>query len=143
MLVKSYAVVMIRTWRIARTTSDTNALGYPKQNILDRCIKYGGTAGRGGPSPIHEDVTDAEIIQAIVDKMPVEMRTAFEARELGLVNGQRQRHIPNKRRAQILGIAESTYWYRVKSGQEFISNSLSDLFDSLESHANIPVMSSN
>ena len=142
-MIRLSAIVMIRTWRIARTTSDTHALGYPRQNILDRCAKYGGTAGRGGPVPENEDATDAEIIQAIVDKMAPEVRAAFEARELGLVNGQRQRHIPNKRRAQILGIAESTYWHRVRSGQEFIAQQLAELFDSLESHASIGVTSNN
>lgn len=142
-LIKSYAVVMVRTWRIARTTSDSCSLGYPKQNILDRCIKYGGTAGRGGPVPEPVDATDAEIIQGIVDKMPPEMRKAFEARELGLIDGQRQRHIPNKERARILGVAESTYWYRVNAGHQFISDWLTELFDSLESGANIRVMSAN
>lgn len=119
MISESVVIAMVRSWRIARTSAPLAALGYATENILSK-------AGKGDPGHWNPDgeLTDAEIVQAIVDQMPVEIKTAFEARELALIRGERCRNLPHHARALTLGIAKSTYWLRVNAALDFIRRRL-------------------
>ena len=116
---------MLRYWKLARLSSASEDIGYPRINILVKALM-----GRGQPQSLPDDaITDAEIIQTIVEKMPDEMREAFEARHLALIRGRRHRGMRHKDRARILTIPLSTYWYRVSSGHRFIAIWLEEMLD--------------
>jgi hypothetical protein len=107
---------MILAWKRARMHNDTAALGYPRENILAK-------AGRGRslrPPPIPDgEMTDAELVQKVVDRMPNEMKRVFEAYHLMLVDDSRCRCLPHKIRASALGITPKTYRMRVRKAFEF------------------------
>ena len=118
---------MIRVWKIARMNSGAQALAYPSTSLIARCVELGGTDGvlchaYRGNTPAAQGITDAERVQVIVEKMPGEMRSVFEAYHIGLIDEKvchGQRH---KIRAVALDIPTTTYWYRVKSGWQFVQD---------------------
>ena len=119
----------IRIWRFARMTTAAESLGYPRINILIKALM-----GRGGRRIDLQDgqVSDADIVQTIVNKMPDEMRTVYEAKLLCLIRGERCIGIPHAGRAIILGIPKSTYWHRYNSGVRFVKQWLGEIFDTLD-----------
>ena len=130
------ADAMIRSWKIARLSSDS-ALGYPRVNILARCALYGGGVGlpvyRASFLP-SERQQDADLVQRIVFRMPDEPKAAFEAYHLGLIDGTKARELSHKDRAIKLGIAcRKTYYNRVNQARDFIISSLDYEFDNLHS----------
>ena len=131
------ADAMIRCWRIARLSSDSGNLGYPKINIIARCALYGGglraSAFTAQFIPMQSQ-KDADMVQKIVVKMPHEMKVVFEAKHLGLINGKKMRHIPHKQRARALGIGHGTYWRRLDSGTKFVTDWLAYEFDKWDSN---------
>ena len=115
---------MIRAWKRARLSSDEHLLGYPSISII---AKF-GLARSGRPAPLPEgERTDPEIIQGIVDIMPIEMRFCFEAFHLKLIKGTRCRALPHRARAYALGVSERTYRRRVKAGYRFITTWLDEV----------------
>ena len=132
------ADAMIRCWRIARLSSDTGNLGYPKINILARCHLYGGRIGTVYTSSFlpMQAQEDADRVQDIVKQMSEEMRAVFEARHLALIKGSKYRQIPHVERARALDISKSTYWRRVDAATQYVSDWLG--FDRWDSHGKIP-----
>lgn len=115
------------TWKRARLSAGTDSLGFPRENILEKAGK-----GRSTPPPIPDDeMTDPEIIQAIVDRMDKAMREVFEAYHLMLINGQRCRDLNHKARAKVLRIPERTYRYRRDAGFQFIREWLGTYLDAV------------
>lgn len=121
---------MIRSWKIARLSSDS-ALGYPKVNILAKCALYGGGVG----VPVYSESIDAsqlqddaDTIQTIVFLMPKERKQAFEAFHLGIIHQERHRELSHKERAIRLGIKNrKTYYNRVDQARDFIIERLDNL----------------
>lgn len=113
---ETVVLAMIYRWKAARLSSGVEALGFPTENILEKAGK-GRSIGRP-PVPDGER-TDAEIIQAIVSRMPEEMRTVFEAYYLMLIRGERCRELPHKARALVLGLKPTTYFRRRDKGVEY------------------------
>jgi hypothetical protein len=131
MLSESTLREFLKSWKAARLSRDLRALGYPRQNVLARVMEMGPLAsvrGRTGLPPI-EDVGDADLVQSIVEKMPRDMRSTFEAYHLGIIRQESCRDIPHKARALILGITEGMYYRRVRSGTVFLSESLEQGLD--------------
>lgn len=110
---------VIRLWKLARLGKDVAALMYPTRNILhpewgvgeQNCI-------------LAQAVEDAERVQAIVNDMDYEMRSAFEAYHLGIVRGDQCRNYPHHARALILAISKRTYFRRVELAREFVRRQL-------------------
>ncbi len=113
MLSESATNRMIRSWRRARLSSGVAALGYPTENILEKAGKGRVTAYT--PLPDGE-MTDAEMVQDVVDRMSGEIRAVFEAFHLMLIRGDRCRELPHKARALALAISEKTYRTRRDAG---------------------------
>lgn len=112
----------IRVWRIARTTKGADGLSYPTVNILHPEF------GIGSPGNIlSQAIHDAERVQSIVEKMPKETRSAFEAYHLGVIRGDSCRDMDHKARWIILAISKSTYFRRVKKGRDFVHDGLDRL----------------
>lgn len=116
---KSVVDHFIALWRRARLSSDAGSLGLAGDGLLGDVVQKGpdGVAGsRGATPPLSEFVTDADRVQRIVDRMPEEIRTAFEAYHLALIRGERCKNDPHAARALILGISRPTYYRRVEFG---------------------------
>ena len=119
---------MIVSWRRARLSVGGENLGFPSMNILAKA----GAARSGRPPPLPDgELTDAEIIQKLVERMGEELRRPFEARHLALIGNRRVNGKNHKQRAHILGIPARTYWYRVDSGHKFIAIELARIIDTL------------
>lgn len=116
MISESSVNAFIRVWRIARMSSAGGHLGFPKVNILH--VKH----GLGEDET--EDSTDAELVQSIVEQMPAEIRSAFEAYHLGIIRGENCRDKPHKWRWLVLGIDEKRYKAREYAGRNLIRNHL-------------------
>ena len=128
----SVVIAMVRAWRRARLSTGMDSLGYPAENILAKA----GMSRSNRPPPLPDGaVTDAEIVQTIVEKMPDEMRSAFESYHLALIRNERCRGIPHKARALMLGISISTYWLRKDAGSSFIAEWLEKILDLSECQA--------
>ena len=119
---------MLRSWRKARLDTGNSALGYPRVNIL---MKARMGSRRTGPMP-DEQVSDAEMFQLAVLRLDKDVRRAFEACHLALVDEQKYSGVPHKMRAQALGIPRSTYWYRVASARKSIRHYLDGFLDGLD-----------
>ena len=119
----------ITTWRRARLASEWHALGWPPESLLGRIVDLGLQVLASLRATIRMTTTpqlmmpveiDAIYVQSIIEKMPKEMRAAFEAYHLGIVRGDNCRDKPHKYRATLLAIAEKTYYRRRDAGREFI-----------------------
>lgn len=119
---------MLRSWRKARLDTGNSALDYPRVNIL---AKVAMGSRRTGSMP-DEQISDAEIFQLAVLRLGDDVRRAFEACHLALIDEKKYNGTPHKYRAQVLGIPRSTYWYRVKIGRRFISDQLDRFLDGLD-----------
>lgn len=112
----------IRSWRRARR-SYGYIRGYPTVNVLDP------TWGVGTAQAVPDvSMTDADRVQRIVERMPPEIRTAFEAYHLAIVRGESCKEHGHKFRWTILAIPERTYFARVAAGRRIIAQWL-DLSD--------------
>lgn len=131
-LSRSVVDAMIRVWRIARLSTDSECLSYPSISILGRCVEQGGTdgfyQGYRGSVPTSQGITDAERVQSIVDRMPDEMREVFEAYHLGIIRSQKWQK-PHRERAIKLGIPWTTYRYRRDAGYKFVQDLLHIVLD--------------
>ncbi len=107
---------MIRAWKRARLSRDCSQLDYPKINILHP--KHGI-----GEDEVIED-SDAEFVQGIVDRMPGEIRSSFEAFHLGVINGEFCRRRSHKWRCWVLGIDKKQYKSRRLAGHRIIGEYL-------------------
>jgi hypothetical protein len=67
-----------------------------------------------------DEITDADVVQLIVQEMPEELRAAFEGYHIGLIRGDNCRGLPHKARALILGIPKTTYFNRVQAGRQYV-----------------------
>lgn len=114
---------MIRKWRLARLFALGNILGFASENILEKA----GKGDRGFPELPDGVLTEAERVQKVVERMPAEMRSAFEARELGIIRGERDKRMPHKARALILGISYETYRIRNNAAHEFLRRELEEI----------------
>lgn len=123
------ALAFIRSWKRARLSADLDGLGLPKVNIL---AKF-GMSRDGRPPPLPDDqLSDAEVVQIIVDRMPDEIRNSFEAYHLALIRERRCNNYPHHARALILGIPKSTYFSRVNAGLKFICDWLTEMLDRID-----------
>ena len=119
---------MIRVWKIARLSADTGSLAFPSNSVLGKVVEIGPDAVAGargakrGAEPPADGLTDAERVQSIVENMPPEMRSAFEAYHLGIIREESCWGTPHKVRALILGISHSTYKVRVSAGWRFLQD---------------------
>ena len=122
---------LIRSWRRARLSSDSGALGYPRISILGKVVEMGGTAIRGGNTrPIEAEsdcLTDADRVQSVVNKMPEVDRSAFEAYHLGIIRGDSCKGKPHKVRALILRISKKSYERGVLSAKRILQSWTVDL----------------
>lgn len=126
---ESVVIEMIRHWKAARLSSGVEALDFPTENILS---KAGKGRVRSRPPVGEDDITDADIIQRIVQEMPYELRSVFEAYHLRLIREQRCRDdLPHKARALILGIDERKYRRRRKAAFRFCQERIGELLDSV------------
>jgi hypothetical protein len=123
----------IETWRRARLGSEAHVFGWPPESLLWRIVDLGLQAIASlrcavrmstVPQTMIPVEMDAVRVQAIVDRMPDEMRAAFEAYHLGIVRGDSCRDKPHKYRANLLAISESTYYRRKDAGREFVGRYL-------------------
>ncbi len=130
MVAASESVVdaMISRWRKARLSKGEGALGFPTENVISK-------AGKGRvlrPPPMSDaELTDAEVIQTIVNEMPYEPRSVFEAYYLGMIRGQRCNRLPHKARALVLGIGDSTYRRRRRFAYRYCQVRVGDFFDNV------------
>jgi hypothetical protein len=113
MLSDSATAKMILSWKSARLNPGSSNLGYPTENILEKAGK--GRSTSYSPLPDGE-LTDAEMVQKVVDRMSKEIKLVFEAYHLMLIRGKRCRELPHKLRAAALGISKSTYGRRRDAG---------------------------
>lgn len=121
---------MIRTWRLARLSSDSGALGLARDTIVKLAADPSGTRpGRTGTEAAADKLTDAERVQAIVDRMPEQYRDTFEAYHLGIIRGESCRALPHAARAPTLGISRKTYYRRERWGWGFVRDWLRVAFD--------------
>jgi len=65
---------------------------------------------------------DADFVQKIVLKMPMELKETFEAKHLSIIQGKKTVRMPHKERAKQLGISKSTYWKRLDSATKYVSD---------------------
>ena len=109
------AKYMVRKWRKARLSGGEHVLGYPHTNVLDPTHGV-GTARRA------EDLglTDAQKVQAVVERMHQRMRESFEAWELGLIRGDNARKLPQAARALVLGLSFEAYRSRHRRAFDFV-----------------------
>lgn len=118
---------VILIWKIARLSSDSGGLGYPRENILAKCAEYGGSVGRSTRAVVavmesESRQRDADMVQEVVSSLPDDIRKAFEVRHLCIIDGKRcKRTTPHKERAKMLGISKSTYWARIAVARDMIS----------------------
>jgi hypothetical protein len=106
MLSDSATARMIWHWKRARLSTGTVQLGYPKENVISKA-RMGRSVSL--PAMFDDQMTDAEMVQATVDKMSKEISSVFEAFHLMLIRGERCRELPHKSRALALGINYKTY----------------------------------
>lgn len=105
-------------------------------DIISKCVDMGpdAVAGSRGQHASHvetesDEMTDAERVQALVNQMPPQYQTVFEAYHLGIIRGESCRGKPHKVRAILLGIAEKTYYRRLKWGRNYIRDWLLTALD--------------
>ena len=117
---------MLNRWRKARLSADTEALGFPKISILVKALE-----GRGGRVNYMPDdaLSDADIMQTIVNTIPDALKAVYEAKHICLIRGQRCIGMPHEGRANILGIAKSTYWRRFEAATTFVKKELQIVLD--------------
>ena len=134
MLISATVVdAMIRVWKISRLSADTGAFSMPSISILGKVVELGPDAVAAsrtknrGLEPPAQGITDAERVQSIVESMPPEMRTAFEAYHIGIIREESCKGVPHKARALILGISHSAYKVRVKAGWIFLQDWLTEV----------------
>jgi len=125
---------LIRTWRRARLSSDSGALGFPSISILGKVAEMGGVNIRGGKGsrPVEaaaECLTDADRVQSVVTNMPESESSAFQAYHLGIVRGDSCRGRPHKYRALILGISQKTYKKRVDRAWRILQMQVIEMLD--------------
>lgn len=109
--------IMVAKWRKARLEAGEHVLGYKTTNILHPT--YGvGMARRDEEL----GMTDAQKVQAVVEKMHGPMRATFEAWELGLIRGDNARNYSQRARALILGLDWAAYRRRYRRAVEFIKD---------------------
>jgi hypothetical protein len=121
----------IRVWRFARTYMPVRMSAWSSISLLWRLMRFGvdGVAAiRGFRPSTHMDYNqiekDAELVQGIVDKMPAEIKTSFEAYHIAVIRDELCRDMPHKARANILGIPASTYFTRVQAGWHYLADRL-------------------
>ena len=125
---QTVADAMISSWKRSRLSTVSTYLGFPRLNIL---AKF-GMARSGRPPPLPDgELTDAEIVQKIVERMPVEIKRAFEARHLAIIAGKRRNGMLHRDRAKILCVPVRTYWYRIECGHRMISEEVVYFLDTL------------
>ena len=116
----------INTWKLARLSKDLEAA---EGGFLGRLVELGPAAilansfGSRVLSLFFSSQLekDADVVQHIVDRMPDEMRSAFEAYHLAIIRGERCRDWPHKARARTLGIPPTTYFRRKDAGKAYIA----------------------
>lgn len=96
-----------------------HALGYPRINIIAKM-----NMGSRSTAALIDEVSDAERMQMIVNKMPQDLRAVFEACHLGLIHEASYIKLSHSKRADKLGMPVRTYWRRVDSGKKFASDLL-------------------
>lgn len=116
---------MIRSWKKTRLSRGADSLGWPPTSIIGKVVELGPDAVAGSrgmrPRPVDDaSITDAERVQHLVTQMPNDVRAVFEAYHLAQIGSKRFPGEPHKRRAHRLGMAYSTYKYRVNSGWHFL-----------------------
>lgn len=130
MLGNSVVNAMVSSWRRARLSAMIGTVsGYSSVNSIYRWMRF----GMQKPERTYifservnevQKVSDAEIVQQWVQRMPEEMRTVFEAYHIALIRGERCLKHPHKARAATLGISRSTYYERVKAAHSYLRMNL-------------------
>ena len=113
-----------------RLSSDAK-IGWPKITLLGRMVELGsdavaasrGQKNRSQAPPTYKEA-DAERVQKVVEQMPGEMRTVFEAYYLAIIRGVVCRRWPHAARAATLGIPKATYFTRLSAGNVFVAERL-------------------
>ena len=75
------------------------------------------------------DTTDADRVQMAVIRLPDPLRRVFEAYHLALIDEKRYTGIPHEMRANVLGLAKSTYWHRVKTSNRAVNMELEEIIN--------------
>lgn len=123
---------LIHSWKRARLSSGI-VLGFPKSTLLGRIVEFGLAivAGSRGKRPVSQEmgVTDADNVQKVVEKMPYELKSVFEAYHLGIIRDEVCRREPHNARAMMLGISYKTYKRRRDAGWCFIQKSAEIILD--------------
>jgi hypothetical protein len=115
-----------------RLTKDAGTLGLPTINVLGKCVELGpeavaGSRGQKSYSDPHSESLqeqDAQAVQRIVDHMPAEMRTVFEAYHIARIGSGTVHKSHHGDRARLLGISRRTYFVRVKAADSFVERCL-------------------
>lgn len=135
---------LIRSWKRARLSTDSESLGFPRINIIAKAVEMGGTviSGGKGARPVEaaaDCLTDAERVQIVVDHMEESDRAAFEAYHLGIIRGDSCRGKPHNYRALILGISKKTYKKRVDRAWRTLERQTIELLDKVTRISENPV----